>query len=458
MRPAHYILALLLVTALGLRIHEIGYSFDGDEVYSVRTVRSSFQSMIETSLWDKPHPPLFNILLFGWVRVMGHSEPAARSLSILLSLATLLVLYRIGLRLSNWSAVWGVGLVALSPFCIYYGRQVRPFALAAFLGTLSVLLLLKIRENPERRIWSVAYGFCCAALIHTQYLALPLLGAQIALVLWARFAGKGLACASGALGVLSVLPWALTAGLTESGKRVRDYIGWFQIPRPSDFVYLFVEIFGELPWKNTSRILVLALAISFVAVALYRKSTRPEALVGLAVLSLCQPFAAFLASYAFSTSVWAPRHFMTSIMLFLVFVGYSLTLHRKQLSGVLAVFFFVWIVLAMPSAFPANVNPPWRDISALLAIEHPQHQLVASEGWVQIPLEYYSEKPVRLWNESTSAADSGLVVFVCRPATCQRLKSLRDAYELVEAREFTWGRTRPDADRKILIYALRRVA
>lgn len=456
MRPPRYLLLLLLITALALRTYQITYNFDGDEVFSVRTARSSFHSVIETSLWDKPHPPLFNVLLFSWVRLIGHSEAAVRSLSVLLSLGTLLILYRIAVRLSTWSAVWTVGLVALSPFCVFYGRQARPFALAAFLGTLSVLLLLKIYENPESRKWVLAYGLCCAALLYTQYLALSFIGAQIALVLWARFPRKDFVCASASLSVLSVLPWVLIAELAESGNQVRQYTGWLQMPTPSDFAYLFVEVLGELPWKNTSRIMILALFVSLLAIVVHRTRLAPEKVIGLAALGFSQPVAAFLASYALSTSLWAPRHYLPSIMFFLLLVGYSLTLHRKLLSGIMAGFFLVWFSLAIPNAFPANVNPPWRRVSDLLKTQYPQHELVASEGWVQIALEYYSEKPVRLWSESTTIIDSGFIIFVCRPSTCQRIKSLPDTYQMVEEQKFVWGHSKSDPDRTLVMFSFHR--
>jgi uncharacterized membrane protein len=445
-----------LLLALALRLHQITYAFDGDEIFSVRAARSPIQSMIETTLWDRPHPPLYTFLLFLWVRLVGHSEAAARSLSVLLSLGTLFIFYRIGLRLiPKWGAVIAVGLATVSPFCVFYGRQARPFMLGAFLGVLSILLLLKVRENPENRLLALAYGFCCVSLLYTQYMGVALVATQLALISWLNFSQKKTLWACGGLSILSILPWMVAARRVAPSLQIEQYIGWMQVPAPFEFAFLLIQIFGEFPSQGASRFLLLALVASLSAVLIYRRQIDAKKVALIAALALCMPVAAFAASHAFSTPLWAPRHFQTSILFLFLLTALGLSLHRRLLSGTLLLFFAAWTFVTIPNALPANTNPPWRSLANLVRTEFPQHQLVVSERWVQIPLTYYLEKPVPLSDERGIGENSNHVLFLCRPRSCDRLQQLSD-YRIVGERKVVWGRNKPEIDRTILVYVLNR--
>lgn len=98
-----YKLVSLLIIFLGvfLRLYQISYSLDGDEIFSVQTATGSFSHVIEASIQDRPHPPLHNILLYLWINAFGNSEISVRLLSVLASAVFLVVLYRLSLRLTS---------------------------------------------------------------------------------------------------------------------------------------------------------------------------------------------------------------------------------------------------------------------------------------------------------------------------------------------------------------------
>lgn len=63
-------LAICLV-GIALRMVQIAYNFDGDELFSARLAARPFGEVIRQSLENRPHPPLHNLLLFPWVRAFG---------------------------------------------------------------------------------------------------------------------------------------------------------------------------------------------------------------------------------------------------------------------------------------------------------------------------------------------------------------------------------------------------
>src|SRR5262245_55102824 len=117
--PRDYKLVALLIIFLGvcLRLYQIHYNLDGDEIFSVHAASGSFAHVIEVSIQDRPHPPLHYILLYVWIKAFGSSEISVRLLSVLVSVVFLVILYRLALRLtSGISTLFVILICAVSPF------------------------------------------------------------------------------------------------------------------------------------------------------------------------------------------------------------------------------------------------------------------------------------------------------------------------------------------------------
>src|SRR5258706_15384972 len=85
--------AALIVAGIAARVHQITYNFDGDELFSTQLASRPLREVIARSLQDRPHPPLYNILLHVWIGAFGASELSVRLLSVLLSVGFLLFAY-----------------------------------------------------------------------------------------------------------------------------------------------------------------------------------------------------------------------------------------------------------------------------------------------------------------------------------------------------------------------------
>ena len=96
-----------------------------DEALSVNIARLPPGELFEALRHDG-HPPLYYLLLHGWIEVFGDGDEAVRSLSAVLSVATLPVAWVAGRRYGGRvAAVATVVLLATSPFAVRYATEAR---------------------------------------------------------------------------------------------------------------------------------------------------------------------------------------------------------------------------------------------------------------------------------------------------------------------------------------------
>ena len=55
-------LLALVAIACALRLVQVTFSFDTDEVFSVQLARRPFAQLVDGALWDRSHPPLHVLL------------------------------------------------------------------------------------------------------------------------------------------------------------------------------------------------------------------------------------------------------------------------------------------------------------------------------------------------------------------------------------------------------------
>jgi mannosyltransferase len=144
-------------------------------------------SQIHGALMRDGAPPLYYFLLHFWMKVFGESDLGARSLSGVISVATLPCVWIAGNRLGGKAVACAVTvLVATSPFAIYYGTEARMYSLVAFLTTVGFLALESALRRPTKANLA-ATALVTALLLYTHYWALYLvavLGAWLIFQCW----------------------------------------------------------------------------------------------------------------------------------------------------------------------------------------------------------------------------------------------------------------------------------
>jgi hypothetical protein len=438
-----FLFLIILVIGILLRLYQIDYNFDGDEIFSTKAASGSFSHIMEVSLQDRPHPPLHNILLFFWIKVFGSSEVSVRMLSVLASLLFLLVLYRLALLLMpKWPALFVLSICSLSPFFIYYGQQARPYSLASLFAVLSVYLLLKIQKDTSTRN-AVLYFFSCTALVYTQYMGMFIVLPQLAVTIFSKMSNKKKVLFYGCAGMFSIMFWVIFCSISEPITKGVERVAWIDKPNLLSFASLYISPFGFSPIKGTTKLLIGLMVIILGSVVIKYRNVEPKHVIFLIVLALFGPLVAFVVSHYAPVSVWAPRQLIGPIIFFVCLIGLALALFRGWLRTLLGLVLIAWCILNVPNAFPKNSKPPWRMIAGLISQKQHNQKIAVQEPWVGEPLSYYLNKDIYYLNNSeNSLGREGQFVFVCRPFACDKLNEVQSKYKVIETETISWGRYR----------------
>jgi uncharacterized membrane protein len=172
-----YILTLIIFAAFLIRLVSINQSFWLDETTSGYVARDlSFGEIIFQFSPADFHPPLYYLILKVWGQLFGYGEIALRMFSVILSIATIYVVYLIGKILNKKSGLGtlSAALIATSGLFIYYSQEARMYIMETFFVSLSVLLFLLILKKDSFLYW-LAFSLCLVLIGATDYLPLFIL-------------------------------------------------------------------------------------------------------------------------------------------------------------------------------------------------------------------------------------------------------------------------------------------
>jgi hypothetical protein len=212
------------------------------------------------------HPPLYFWLLHLWLVAVGVTARAGPTLNLLLSVVTLLLVYRLGRDVADSPAagiiaalVWGASRATLA-----ITLAARPYELVALLGTTFLWQMLRIsdpgRQPAAREPALLALTVTAGVLTHYHF-ALLLVASTIAS--WWRLEASPsrrrlmvpAASATGFTAALIIHPWIL-AGLRRSEDRAE--FEWATVPARAAEILDNLTEFGGHDW-GVKTIWVLAL-------------------------------------------------------------------------------------------------------------------------------------------------------------------------------------------------------
>src|SRR4051794_27091604 len=173
------LLGAIVLAGAALRFATLStQSFWLDEAIAINSARLDLGGLIDSLARTEGNPPLYFLLLDGWMRAFGDSEAAVRSLSALIGTATIVVAFEIGRRLATARAgLVLAALVAFNPLLVWFSQEARPYMLLVLLSGLSFLYFARaLVERPSGRLlaaWAVASGLAFATHYFAGLLILP---------------------------------------------------------------------------------------------------------------------------------------------------------------------------------------------------------------------------------------------------------------------------------------------
>jgi mannosyltransferase len=173
-RPPNTKIFLALCVAVGAAVRFANISQASiwhDEGYTLMLAPDGPLEILARTARDV-HPPLYYLALHYWLQAFGTSELAARSLSAVLMLGTIVVGYFLVKRLfDERTARLAAVFLTLGPFLVRYSQEARMYGMVAFLLTLATFWVVRIvqERKPVDYVW---YTLTLAAALYTHYYAI----------------------------------------------------------------------------------------------------------------------------------------------------------------------------------------------------------------------------------------------------------------------------------------------
>ncbi len=380
---------VLTLASLALRVGQLRFHYWIDEAISVG-IASHPLSALHDLLRQDGSPPLYYLLLHGWMALWGRGEVATHALSLGFALLTVPVAYwggagLFGRRAGIYAAVLAAGL----PFLTQYAQETRMYSLLVLLSLL------------------VAIGFV-QGFVRRRRRYLPLLAVSLAATLythnWALF--LGLATFLAFLVVVRLTPSeAPGRPLWRDGALVFAAVALMYLPWLPTLLYqaqhtgapwALAPVVWSLPQggyflvggRGAAIAIVLAAGSGLVGLREGARSQRPTAVaaIGLGVLGLGTLLIAWL--YAKTEPAWSGRYLAVIVGPLLLLA--ALGLARARSLGVIALVLVCcfWVLDPRPSSLDAKSN-----VAAVAAAMRPHIRpdtLVLSTQPEQVPaIAYY---------------------------------------------------------------------
>ena len=160
----------ILLAGIGLRLYGLGTeSLWLDEAATTIRAQYDLDRLFGILKFVGGNPPLHTLIIHYWIKLFGASEISVRLPSVIFSVISILMTYKIAaLLFDKKTAMIGALLIALSSYHVYYAQEARPYALMAMLSLFSMYYFIKLLTRPNALL-AVGYLLSCSLLLYTHY-------------------------------------------------------------------------------------------------------------------------------------------------------------------------------------------------------------------------------------------------------------------------------------------------
>lgn len=394
-RPRSGLLLLaLLALYVGVRLASLTrQDLWFDELFGVELGRLDLSGFFASTAEDQTNPPLFYLLIKGWMALGGTTQWWLRLLPFLSSVLGLAALLRLGevLQLPRGVRLMTLALAALSPMLVFYSVELRAYALLFALGTLATAecAALVLRRDPGP--WPIIRLAVVNALLPlVHYFGWTVIAAE---------GGVFLLLAPGQIrtlvrvtvpALLAFAPWAMA--VAEAAERAASFaptIAWIQKPGIGDL--LRAPAFLVAGYSPGVDLAAGSLVLSGLIYGSLRGApeTRKTRLF-LALFVAIPVLGALLATWLGPRSLWVPRNLIGAAVPALILLAFALDGVRMRVAaGAVLLCCLVGLVVGGGQAR----KTPWRAIATRLvdpgAVRLPVY---VYERYLELPLRYYAEQ------------------------------------------------------------------
>jgi mannosyltransferase len=268
--PPWWPLAVLILLAAALRLATLDLqSFWYDEAFTpVHVLHTSLSATLHAVVHTENTPPLWYLIAWLDVRVLGDGALALRLPSALAGIATVPVVWAIGQQLAGRrTALIAAALVAVNPLFVWYSQEARVYALFVLVSALAMLCFVRAAREPTRgRMAAFAVSGSLALLTH--YFAVFLL---IGMALWLLRERSSRRAAVPALAVLTLVGIALLPLISAQGGHGTQWIGrWALSSRLQAIPQYYLTGYSGAPLGHGVELLVALPILAGIGLGLWR--------------------------------------------------------------------------------------------------------------------------------------------------------------------------------------------
>jgi 4-amino-4-deoxy-L-arabinose transferase-like glycosyltransferase len=184
-RPIEILAAIFVAAGFIYSIHLGTDALGASEAYSAwAAAKPGVGAIVRTPVLHDPGKQVFYyVVLHYYTRLFGLSEISLRSLSVIFSLTTLVLVFALGCEMfDDNTALAAAAMWAFNPLAVVFAHTARMYPMFITIALAQLLLLWRLRAQP-----SVANGIACgilgAALPYTHMAGFLILGAEGAILL-----------------------------------------------------------------------------------------------------------------------------------------------------------------------------------------------------------------------------------------------------------------------------------
>jgi 4-amino-4-deoxy-L-arabinose transferase-like glycosyltransferase len=172
----NFIIFLILGIGAFLRLYNIsGKALWYDEACSLSFTGYGWQDILTHRYMTRP---VYFIILKLWVGLFGSGEFVARLPSAIFGIVSIIIIYKIAKLLFNQNVgMLSAFFFSISPFQIYYSRELRNYSLFLLLALLSMFVFIKILDRGRAILYSL-YVMINILLVYTHPFGVYIILAQ----------------------------------------------------------------------------------------------------------------------------------------------------------------------------------------------------------------------------------------------------------------------------------------
>lgn len=287
----HVLIWAIVIFLLNLTIKGLFLEFPDfghDEPFTLFRVQKTYAELI-ADLSANNHPPLFESIMWLWLRIVGYNPVLLRIVPLLLSsTATVAIFWFARKHFSLFVGVVAALLFTFSDFHFYLSHEIRSYPLFAFLTVLSFDFYFRLidksiasqNRNFKRKsnIYLLTLVIVNTLLLYTHYFSATIIIAQLfhAIVVMRN---RKLSLRVG-LSLLSIIVLYIPQIISVKNRMVDKVEGGHWLANPG-----FEELFNVLrKFFNTPAIVVVSLVLTIASFWVARKSSSNKKQLAIGLL------------------------------------------------------------------------------------------------------------------------------------------------------------------------------